>query len=85
MKFKNLLIALILLVLTGITGFLFYERFLAKPQRRLPNESNSRKYTCPTGTINCMPGPRQIPEICNNEEYQNWAQINCPEFEGLVH
>ncbi len=86
MKPKNTLIALILIVLTGITGALFYERFFSKaPKITFPDESRQQSYTCPTGTVNCMPGPRKIPEICNNEEYLEWAKENCPEFKGLVH
>ena len=44
-------------------------------------------YKCPeNGWVNCMPGPNN-PELkweCT-EEYQQWAKINCPDYQGVAY
>lgn len=48
-------------------------------------ETADSDYTCPEGWVNCMPGIRKMPEICNDKEYQQWAEKNCPNFKGIAH
>ncbi|OGC45218.1 hypothetical protein A2V49_01270 [candidate division WWE3 bacterium RBG_19FT_COMBO_34_6] len=47
------------------------------------------KYVCPkTEYIDCMPSidrGSQQEKICNDKEYLNWAQINCPNFKGIAY
>ena len=52
----------------------------------LPPETDST-YKCPeNGYVNCMPGPDN-PELrweCTSE-YQEWAKINCPDYQGITY
>lgn len=49
-------------------------------------KDKTTRFVCPKGGyVDCMPGPRsQESEQCSSE-YLQWAQENCPDFQGAAY
>lgn len=87
---NNALILSVLLFL--IIVFLFVITNIKQPYGESPavlpppsSENPEQSYQCPVGWVNCMPGPDERPAICNDEALQEWAEENCPQFEGIAY
>ncbi|HBC72392.1 MAG: hypothetical protein UX91_C0001G0099 [Candidatus Amesbacteria bacterium GW2011_GWB1_47_19] len=56
-----------------------------KPKIKLPWFPRKNTRVCPaTSWINCMPGPGAKNPQCT-QEFLQWAQTNCPDFEGAAY
>jgi hypothetical protein len=83
-KNNYLEIGLIILIniLTVISIFLAYSLFVSKEEIVIPSPS---QFLCPKDPwINCMPSIDGVRNNCS-VEYINWAQQNCPGFEGVAY
>lgn len=58
---------------------------------RPQEEKEISRYLCPETYLNCMPGPVRTPEDkermekCNNKEYLDWINQNCPGKNLIVY
>ena len=79
---------------TSKSGFLRFEKDsgsgLEQPYFEIPvkfkfvNTSSFKLSDCPkSGWLDCMPGPGVERPLCN-ENFYNWAKINCPDFKGFA-
>lgn len=83
-KNNYLEIGLIILIniLTAISVYLAYMLFISKEEVKIPSPS---QFLCPKESyINCMPSIDGVRKNCS-AEYINWAQQNCPGFEGAAY
>jgi len=83
-KNNYLEIGLIILIniLTLISVYLAYILFISKEEVKIPSAS---QFLCPKDPwINCMPSIDGVRNNCSLE-YINWAQQNCPGFEGAAY
>ena len=50
-----------------------------------PTLTPTPNYTCPKNAwVDCMPSPDKVKTECQ-EDYLNWAKINCPKFKGVAY
>ena len=67
--------------------------YYSKPEE-VVEQPQSPNYSCITGYLDCMPtvvdpskGVYQqvLPNVCGNDDYLQWLEANCPEYEGVVY
>lgn len=82
-NYLEIFLIILINILTILSVYLAYVLFVTKEEVKLPNPS---QFLCPKDPwINCMPSIGSGPRNNCSVEYINWAQQNCPGFEGAAY
>lgn len=77
----------------GITGKMCPNGYYCKYDGTYPDAGGTcvktnvqTKFVCPAGNyVDCMPGPNRDKSSQCNDDFLNWAQNNCPGFQGAAY